>query len=97
MVISGCGSDGVLRIALSCWVAAGWHGAIRPHDGVFLEFLVGWGVDDEPALTPSVKGEYGAVTECGGARWPDFVRGGSAEPGHFFCSSCILSSGSPTM
>jgi hypothetical protein len=71
-------------------------GAAVYHDGVFLEFFGGCGVDEDPP-SPSVKGEYGAVMACGGALEPDFVRGGSAEPGHFFCSSCILSSGSPTM
>ena len=53
--------------------------------------------EDARALIPSVNGEYGAATEWGGARCPAFVRGGSAEPGHLFCSWCILSSGSPTM
>jgi hypothetical protein len=74
-------------------------GSVLPdrHDG-FFEFFWGCGVDEDLLLLiSSVKGEYGAATQCGGALCPDLVRGGSAEPGHFFCSSCILSSGSPTM
>lgn len=76
-----------------------------PHDGDFFGCFGGCaGVaaaadddeEDEATVMPSVNGEYGAATEWGGARCPAFVRGGSAEPGHFFCSSCILSSGSPT-
>jgi len=85
---------------------AGWSGSRfgsvlpGPQAGDFFGCFGGCaGVDDdedEPTLMPSVNGEYGAATEWGGARCPAFVCGGSAEPGHFFCSSCILSSGSPT-
>jgi hypothetical protein len=79
-------------------VGSAWPAA---HEGDFFGCFGGCGgvADDEDAraLIPSVNGEYGAATEWGGARCPDFVRGGSAVPGHFFCSSCILSSGSPTM
>lgn len=65
--------------------------------GVFLVLLVGPVEGDFDLPTASLKGEYGAVTECGGARCPFASFGGSVEPGHFFCSSCILLSGSPTM
>jgi hypothetical protein len=69
------------------------------HDGDdLLKFFGACGVDEDLLLLiPSVNGEYGAATKCGGALCPDLVRGGSAAPGHFFCSSCILSSGAPTM
>jgi hypothetical protein len=68
----------------------------QPWDGDFFGPLGGCGVEAGRPM-PSTKGEYGAAMACGGARAPDCVRGGSAWPGHFFCSSCSLSSGSPTM
>jgi len=69
------------------------------YEGDFLEYFGGCGVWDEEVddlPMPSVRGEYGDATACAGARRPDWLRGGSECPGHFFCSSCILSSGSPT-
>lgn len=64
--------------------------------GDFLEPFGGCDADDFLPI-PSVKGEYGAAIACAGALAPECVRGGSGCPGHFFCSSCSLSSGSPTM
>lgn len=67
----------------------------QDREGDFLELLAGCDVDGGLPM-PSVKGEYGAAIECGGALIPDCSFGGSAAPGHFLCSWCILSSGSPT-
>lgn len=75
----------------------GLFGVVMPsHDGAFFEPFGGCGADDCFPI-PSVKGEYGAAIACDGALAPDCVRGGSGCPGHFFCSSCSLLSGSPTM
>jgi hypothetical protein len=74
------------------------HGrVISIHAGAFLEPFGGCGVGDGFPIPSVVKGAYGAAMACGGALAPDCVRGGSGCPGHFFCSSCILCSGSPTM
>jgi hypothetical protein len=71
--------------------------SIGIHAGDFLEPFGGCGVDEGLPIPSVVKGAYGAAMACGGALAPDCVRGGSGCPGHFFCSSCILSSGPPTM
>ena len=91
-------------VPLSFWVETecplGHSVAYEPFAGDFLEAFGGCDVEvavDDGRPMPSSKGEYGAAMLWGGALCPDCVRGGSDWPGHFFCSSCSLSSGSPTM